>query len=114
MTTLEEGIFPKDGDHLYVGAYEQAIVLGSTRIVDHSFHRGVPAIVDQARSLLPETNWGQSPISAAAEIGDCPQFGVGAPPPGRASHVRSLLIVGGLQIVIREGEDSDQFTDFDL
>jgi hypothetical protein len=53
MTTLEEGIFPKDGDHLYVGAYEQAIVVGSTSIVNNSFHGGVPWIVDHTRSLLP-------------------------------------------------------------
>ena len=53
MTTFEEGIFPKDGDHLYVGAYDQALVVGSTSIVDNSFHGGVPWIVDHARTLLP-------------------------------------------------------------
>jgi hypothetical protein len=54
MTTLEEGIYPKDGDQLYVGAYDQALVIGSTSIVQDSFHGGVPWIVDHARALLPD------------------------------------------------------------
>jgi len=53
MTTFEEGIFPKNGE-LYVGAYDQAIVVGSTGIVDHSFDGGIPWIVDHTRTLLPD------------------------------------------------------------
>jgi hypothetical protein len=54
MTTLEEGIFPRDGDRLYVGAFEQAIVVGSTGIVGNSLHGGVPWIVDHTRVVLPD------------------------------------------------------------
>jgi hypothetical protein len=54
MTTLEEGIFATDGDHLYVGAFDQAVVVGGTSIVNESFHGGVPWIVDHTRSLLAD------------------------------------------------------------
>lgn len=54
MTTLEEGVYPRGGEHLYVGAYEQALVVGSMDFLDSAFEGGVPPIVDHARALLPD------------------------------------------------------------
>jgi hypothetical protein len=42
MTSLDEGLYPKDSEHVYAGAYDQALVVGSTVAADSAFDGGVP------------------------------------------------------------------------
>jgi len=53
MTSLDEGLYPKDSEHVYAGAYDQALVVGSTVAADSAFDGGVPWVVDHAGRLLP-------------------------------------------------------------
>lgn len=51
--TFEDGLYPRDNDDLYVGAYTNALVLGSRLIAEEAFADGVPRAVQCATELLP-------------------------------------------------------------
>ena len=51
--TLESGLYPQDVGDLYVGAYEDAIVLGSVPITRAAFSGDVPQAVTCATALFP-------------------------------------------------------------
>ena len=53
MSTLEQGIYPRKRNQLYLGCYDEAIVIGNDGLVDHAFDGEVPEIVHQLQSLLP-------------------------------------------------------------
>jgi len=51
--TLENGLYPQDNDELYVGAYANALVIGSVPITEEAFTGAVPRAVECATALLP-------------------------------------------------------------
>lgn len=51
--TFEDGLYPQNGNDLYIGAYEKAIVVGSVEITEEAFKGGVPHAVQCASELLP-------------------------------------------------------------
>jgi hypothetical protein len=51
--TFENGLYPQDEDDLYVGAYANALVIGSVPIAEAAFTDSVPRAVDCATALLP-------------------------------------------------------------
>lgn len=52
-TTFENGVYPQDNDDLYVGAYANALVVGSVPIAEEAFLGGVPRAVQCATEMLP-------------------------------------------------------------
>jgi hypothetical protein len=52
-TTLERGLYPKGDDELFVGAYDGAIVLGSTPLAEHVFDSEVPDVVKHIEGMMP-------------------------------------------------------------
>src|SRR5437868_12288015 len=51
--TFENGLYPQDNDDLYVGAYANAVVIGSVPIAEEAFTDDVPRAVQCATDLLP-------------------------------------------------------------
>jgi hypothetical protein len=51
--TFEDALYPRHDADLYVGAYEQAIVLGSLPIAGEAFTGTVPRAVECAAEMLP-------------------------------------------------------------
>jgi hypothetical protein len=52
-STLEQALYPQDHDDLYVGAYANALVIGSVPITQEAFKGGVPRAVQCATAMLP-------------------------------------------------------------
>lgn len=53
MATLEQGIYPEKRNQLYLGSYDEAVVIGNYGLVDRAFDGSVPQIVERLQSLLP-------------------------------------------------------------
>jgi hypothetical protein len=51
--TFEDGLYPQENDDLYVGAYANALVIGSVPIAQEAFTGNVPRAVKSATELLP-------------------------------------------------------------
>lgn len=50
---MENGLYPPNNEDLYVGAYAQALVIGSIPIAEEAFTGGVPRAVKCATAMLP-------------------------------------------------------------
>jgi hypothetical protein len=55
MATLEQGVNPRGRKHLYLGVYDEAVVIGNHGLVDHSFDGNVPQIVEHLNFFLPRS-----------------------------------------------------------
>lgn len=51
--TLEQGLYPNDNEELYLGVYDQALVIGNMPITEQIFDGHVPQAVDVATEMLP-------------------------------------------------------------
>jgi hypothetical protein len=51
--TFENGLYPQNNDDVYVGAYTNALVVGSVSLAEEAFTGAVPRAVECATAMLP-------------------------------------------------------------